>query len=148
MTKLFDIKIEGFEEVFKTLDKLDDKLQKKVMRPALRAGATVIKKSAQAKSPVGKGPGAGKNKKHIKVKALKRSRNTIGVMIQTGTREQLNIPRDEFGYYPMILEYGSQKQKKQPFMKPALEQNHAKATNVIGKKVKSGLEKLLRGKKK
>ena len=144
MTKLFDLKIEGFEEVFKTLDTLDDKLQGKIMRPALRVGATIIEKAAKAKSPVGI---TGKNKRFIKVKALKRSRKTIGVMIQTGTREQLGIPRDEFGYYPMVLEFGSKNQKKDPFMKPALQQNHAKATSAIGKEVKSGLKKLLKGKK-
>jgi len=144
MTKLFDIKIEGFEEVLKTFDTLDDKLQKKVMRPALRAGAKIIQKAAKRLSPTL----SGKNKRFIKVKSLKRSRKTIGVAIQTGTRQELGIPRDEFGYYPMVLEFGSENQKKQPFMKPALKQNHAKATNEIGKAVKSGIAKILRGKKK
>jgi len=144
MTKLFDMKLEGFEDVLKTLDTLTDKMQKKAMRPALRAGSKIIQKAAKAKSPTL----SGKNKRFIKVKSLRRSRNIVGVAIQTGTREQLGIPRDKFGYYPMILEYGSKDQKKQPFMKPALEENRVKATAAIGKKLKSEIEKILRGKKK
>lgn len=144
MSKLFDLKLEGFEDVIKTFNTLDDKLQKKAMRPALRAGAKIIQKAAKNKSPTL----TGKNKKFIKVKSLKRSRGSVGLAIQTGTREQLGIPRDEHGYYPMVLEYGSKHVKKQPFMKPALEQNREKSTKAIGKKLKAGIEKILRGKKK
>ena len=143
MTRFIELQLEGFDDVIKTFEKLDDKLQAKVMRPALRAGAKVIAKAAKNKSPTL----TGKNKRFIKVKALKRSRKTIGVAIQTGTREELGIPRDEFGYYPMALEYGTQHIKKRPFMRPALEQNRGKAILAIGKKMKGGIEKILRGKK-
>lgn len=139
MGRLFDLKIEGFESVIKTFNRLPDKLQKKALRPALRAGAKIIQKAAKEKSPTL----SGKNKKFIKIKSLKRSRLEIGVEIQTGTREELDIPRNEFGYYPMTLEYGSQHVKKQPFMKPALEQNRVKATNAIAKELGKQIKKLL-----
>lgn len=139
MTKLFDLKLEGFEGVLKTFNKLPDRLQKKALRPALRAGTKIIQKAAKALAPTK----SGKHKKFMKIKSLKRSRDTIGMLLQTGTREQLGIPRDEFGYYPMVLEYGSKNQKKQPSMKPALERNRSKATNEIGRELGKQLNKIL-----
>ena len=144
MTRLFDLEVKGFKAVIKTFNVLDDNLQRKVLRQALRSGAKIIQKAAKAKSPVGI---TGNNKKFIKIKSLKRSRVTVGVAVVTGTREQLGIPRDEFGYYPMVLEYGSKHVKKQPFMKPALEQNREKVIKEIAKKIEAGIEKILRGKK-
>lgn len=140
MSKLITLQLDGFEEVIKIFEKLPATLQKKALRPALRAGAKIILKAAKAKSA----KLTGKNRRFIKIKSLKRSRKSIGVMIQTGTREQLGIPRDEQGYYPMVLEYGSKNVKRRPFMKPALRENHAAATRAIGKALEKNIEKVVK----
>lgn len=140
MSKLFDLELKGFENVLAQFNTLEDKVQKKALRPALRAGAKIIQRAAKSKSP----RASGKNRKFIKIKSIKRKRGSVGLMIQTGTRQQLEIPLDKQGYYPMVLEYGSEHVRKQPFMRPALEQNRPKATDAIGKELKKRIEKLVK----
>lgn len=140
MSRLFDLELTGFENVLAQFNTLDDKVQKKALRPSLRAGAKIIQKAAKSKSP----RLSGKNRKFIKIKSIKRTRKSIGLMIQTGTRQQLGIPLDEHGYYPMVLEYGSKNVRRQPFMKPALEQNRAKAIKAIGKELEKRIASIVR----
>lgn len=142
-SKLVDLEITGFEHVIKQFSTLDGKIQKKALRPALRAGAKVIQKSAKSKAP----RLSGRLRKFIKVKSLKRSRGQIGVAIQTGTRLELQIPRDEQGYYPFSIEFGTKNVKKQPYMKPALREKRNEATAAVGKKLEMMIDKILKASK-
>jgi HK97 gp10 family phage protein len=133
----------GFEEVRATFDVLPEKLKKKALRPALRSGAKVIQKDAKARAPKGK-YSTGRNKKYIKIKSLKRSRKSFGVKVQTGTRQELGIPRDAKGYYPFSLEYGTKKTPARPYMRPALSTNRKKATMEVGRKLKTKIDDIVR----
>lgn len=143
-TKIAELKISGFDEVLKVFKTLEPKLQKKALRPALRAGAKVIQKSAKQKAH----RDSGLNAKFIKVKSLKRSRGQIGVMIQTGTREQLQIPKSDKGYYPFTEEFGTRKRPAHAYMKPALSEKHQEATRAVGKELGKRQDKIIAGMKK
>lgn len=130
------LELKGFEELGKAFDSLEPQMQKKALRPALRAGARVIQKAAKQKAHTH----SGLNAKWIKVKSLKRSRGSIGVSVQTGTREQLGIPRSAKGYYPFSEEYGTRTKAAHPYMRPALSENVLQATDAIGKELEKRLD--------
>ena len=110
------LKLDGFEDVIKIFETLDEKMKKKALRPALRDGAKVIQKDAKRRAH----KRSGANRKNIKVRAMKRSRTQFGYMVRTGTRKELGIPEDEEYYYPAVEEYGGVNHNAHPYMRPAL----------------------------
>jgi len=99
---IVEVKIEGFPLVSKKFNTLPGRVRKKHLRPAMRAGAKIIKNAAVSLVSVDEG----KLRKSLKVKSPKRSRVRFGVMIQTGTAKELGIKETKNrGYYPMSLEY-------------------------------------------
>ena len=142
--KLAEITIQGYDDVIRNLKQLDHKIQLKVMRSALRAGAKVIQRNARQLVPTD----TGNMKKNIKLKSLKRSKKQMGVNIVTGTRESMGIPQKGKGYYPFSVEYGTSEMKAQPFMRPALEGNRVAATKAIGDTLEKGIKKVVAKMKK
>lgn len=138
------LELSGFEEVTKLFETLDTKIKKKALRPALRAGAKVIQKDAKARAH----KRSGKNAKNIKVKSMKRSRKEFGVMVQTGTREELGIPADEKGYYPFSEEFGTRKNPAHPYMRPALSSKRQEATAAVGIHLQKNIKTIIMKAKK
>lgn len=122
------LELTGFDEVIKIFETLEPKLKKKALRPALRAGAKIILAAAKIKAH----RFSGLNAKFLKVKSMKRSRKSIGVVIQTGTRQQLKIPGSDKGYYPFSEEYGTKDTPAHPYLRPALKENSMIALQAIG----------------
>ncbi len=133
--KFLDIKIAGFEDLNKNLKKLNEKVQTRITKAALKKGANVILAAAKQNTP----SDSGANHMNLKVKAIrkKRSSTNIGFAIQTGTREELGIKGK--GYYPFSLEYGTKDTEAQPYLRPALEDNREKAIQVIGKALEKSI---------
>lgn len=77
------VKVEGAAELKKALEQLAPKLQRKVLRKALRAGARPILKRTKATAPVDQGL----LKRALTIRALKtRKRGLVGVKITTGRK--------------------------------------------------------------
>lgn len=132
-----DFKLKGFSRVTRAFNKLDGKLKKKHLRPALRAGAKVIKNAAQSLAPKDKG----KLKSTMKIRALKRSRKNFGVFIRTGTATELGIPNTPGrGYYPFTVEYGTDTQPAKPYMRPALMNNDERARKAVADRIWRGIK--------
>lgn len=143
-TKIAGLELTGFEEVIRVFETLEPKLQNKAIQPALREGGKVIQISAKQKAH----RDSGLNAKFIKVKSLKRSRGRRGVMIQTGTREQLQIPKSDKGYYPFTEEFGTRKRPAHAYMKPALEEKKEEAIRAVGKELGKRQDKIIAAMKK
>lgn len=135
-----DIKISGFPDLNKTLKKLNEKTQTRLIKAALKKGANIILDAAKQNTP----SKTGANHMHLKIKTIrkKKSSTNIGFTIQTGTREELDIKSK--GYYPFSLEYGTQDMEAQPYLRPALEDNRDKAIQVVGKSLEKGIARALR----
>jgi len=118
------------------LKRLDAKVQKKVVRKALRAGAKMV--LAAARALVSADTGA--LRAGLKPRALKARRGTFGVQVMTPTREQLGIPADASGYYPAVLEYGAEGHPARPFLRPALDQARSTATSAIREAIVQGID--------
>ena len=133
----FEIELAGFEELSKAFNILPEKVQKRMIGPSLKEGAEIIETASKLLSP----RLTGKNIEFIHLKKLKPRGKLSGWSIQTGTRSELGIARNEKYYYPAVLEFGSKHVDSKPFMRPALEQNRDKAIKAVAelleKKMKS-----------
>jgi HK97 gp10 family phage protein len=137
MPKAFiDITMLGDKELEKALAAIDEKMQKKLMQNALREGAKIIAEEAKVRAP----KRTGMLKRSIKVRALhQKKRGTLGVQVQTGTRRELGISEQAYGYYPAALEYGWRMKRSgehvpaKPYMRPALDTKRGQAFRVIGR---------------
>lgn len=116
----FEIEVVGADELEQAFLQLEKKDRRRFLRKALREAFKPVLREIRAAAPRDRGILARK----IKLRATKRSRSAIGVKIETGTREQLGIPKSEGtklpGYYPAHVELGTKTRAARPFMRPAL----------------------------
>lgn len=92
--------ITGSAELDRKLSTLPTRVQKKVLRPGVRAGAKVMQTAAKAAVPVL----SGVYRQSLKVRAAKRSRkNPNAVRVNVVTGESLFRGK---GFYGAFLEYG------------------------------------------
>lgn len=134
MAKMVDITMLGDKKLSRKLARLPVAMQRKVVRPSLRAGAKPMLASAKQNCPVK----TGKLKKSLKLRALKARRGNFGVMVRTGTREDLGIPADAKGYYPIAVEFGHggpQPAPAHPYIRPAFDTNKERAKRIIAREI-------------
>lgn len=105
------IQLKGEGELEKMFNNLPRRLQVKVIRPGLRAGAKVVKIfcTHEAQAALSETPQPPPHVADLfKIKAMKRDRSAkarIGFIVITGTRAALGLKPDD-GYYPAHIEYG------------------------------------------
>ena len=137
-----DISLLGDKALSKKLRRLETKVQKKIVRKALRAGARPILASAKALVPYSEGlrRRSGKHLRDtLKLRALKARKGRFGVQVLTGTREELGIAANESGYYPLSLEYGGGNAPAQPYLRPALDMNRVRSTRIVHYTIRRGI---------
>lgn len=127
--------IKGLEELIKNLTALPDKLEKRVIRAAVRQGANVIKKKAQDYVPVDKGD----LKKSIKVSGSKAKPGVIAFKVRpTGNKKKgISI------FYGRFQEFGTSKMPAHPFMRPAYDEAGEDVLNVVINTIKSKLHEVV-----
>ena len=128
MAKGFDISIVGDKKLIRKFKTLEAKTQKKFVRKALRAAGKPVLAAAKQKVPVREG----KLKKSLKLRAIKRSRTGVGVLIKTGNREELGIKPGEKGFYPFSVEYGTANTPEQSYLRAGMDENRDKALKILG----------------
>lgn len=89
MAKSGLVVITGDKEIDRRLKSLLPRIQKKVLRSAMRKGMKLVLADAQARVPVL----TGLTKEHLKLKAMKRSRSRVGLNVQVGNAEGLTKTR-------------------------------------------------------
>ena len=97
-----DFKLTGAPELSRAFTRLSGQMQKKIARKALRAGGKIVLAAAKRfAAPLSK-----RLARLLKLRARKRSRTKIGFNIWTPLREQLGIPEDAKGHWPVAWEMG------------------------------------------
>lgn len=141
MPNIIDISMLGDKALTKKLGKLPGRLQKKVLRQAMRKAAKPI--LADIKQSISSIRVTGLHtdplKKKTKIKSLKRSRNKIGVRITTPTRDELGIPADSKWYWPAHIELGTSKEPAQPFMRGPFNAARQKTLTTIKQETGKGI---------
>lgn len=138
--RLINIELLGEPELQAKLDALEFKVQRKVIRKAIRAGGRSVLEAARANVPID----TGALKAGLKLRAIKRTRTGFGVYIRTPTRAELAIDENDPGYYPAVLEYGADGHRPQPFLRPAMDANRDKAKARIVEELRKGITGIIR----
>ena len=152
--------IKGFKELDEALKQFPIKLQRNILRHAVKQGANVIKRAAIAMAPVGK---TGKLRRAIKVGVGKKRKNIYAVTYIVGLNKKL-------AWYGRLVEMGAAahiikiRRKKaltiddkivgtvvkhpgivhrKPFMRPAIDNYAGQAILAIKNDLIQGIEKNL-----
>lgn len=145
MGKFVDISLAGDKEVIKNLKRLKITLQKKITRKALRAAAKPVLALAKTRVPRVTGERTDIIRKKLKIRALKRARGAIGVIIQAPTRIDLGIEATDRYYYPAAIELGTSDTSAQPFMRTSMKERNESSLKIVAAEVKKGIAETLRG---
>lgn len=135
-------KIEGGADLSRRLLELNDKLQKKILRSAVVAGAQVIKKRAKQIARSKGIEDTGALIRNIAGK-VEKQRNPEYVQINIGVRHGKPNPkakRQDDPFYWHMHEFGTSKMAARPFIRPAFEETKEEALGAMVERVKKGLE--------
>ena len=126
-----DISFLGDKQLSRKLSRLDNKMQRSIVRKALRQAAAPVLGGAKALAPVL----TGRMRDSLRIRASKGRRGTIGVVIETGKRDELGISKDDQYFYPTVIEY-----KYKSFMRASLDANQQAAFAIAKQFIKSQVE--------
>lgn len=140
MARFVDISVLGDKALERKLRKLDERVQKKIVRKALRSGAKPVLADAKAYVPID----TGALESELKITASRARRGFFGVQVATPPRSILGIGPDDKGYYPAILEYGSDKMEPIPYLRPAFDNNRGRALAIIRDVLVKGVREAVR----
>lgn len=156
-----DIEIKGASELQRILKELPEKLERVVMRGALRAGAVEIQREAKALAPVDSGKlrdsirisGGVKRGAYVysqvKVGGVKKGDAFYAHMVEFGTKPHEIKPKSAPSLFLAGILRASVKHpgaRARPFMRPAFDNKAEDATKAFGKYIAERLAKLAGGK--
>lgn len=138
-----ELHVTGLADIQKLLDTLPVKIEKNIMRQALRAGCNVIKETAKQMAPVGPpsakgakvyGGYAGALRDSIRVGArIKGGKVTAYVKAGGKTKKGADV------FYAHMLEYGTVNMRARPYMRPALDSQASAAIVAAAEYMKARL---------
>ena len=135
-------KIEGGADLSRRLLELNDKMQKKILRSAVVAGAQVVKKRAKQIARSKGIEDTGALIRNIAGK-VEKQRSPEYVQINIGVRHGKPNPkakRQDDPFYWHMHEFGTSKMAARPFIRPAFEETKEEALGAMVERVKKGLE--------
>jgi len=135
MARRIDLSLLGDKRLERQLKRLPVIAQRKVVRRAMREAARPVQAEAERLAPRGE---TGRMAATIKIKAAK-GKAGLGVVVQTGTREELGIAADDPYYYPFAVEYGHGDVPAHPFMRPAMDNMRPTAMAIVARVVRERL---------
>jgi HK97 gp10 family phage protein len=136
------VSLVGVEEVRRRLKELEPRLQKKVLRQAMRKGMKVVQRAVQANAPR---PGAdpyatGATRKAVKVRAVKsKRRDRIGIDVRIGAGSFVGKQ-----FYAAFREFGTSRQPARPIMGPAYASAGPAARDLARREILAGVAREVR----
>lgn len=126
------VHIEGWEELRRKFRDLGDRMQKNVVRGALRSAATPVLKEAHALAPKDEHDLANAIAMTVSVK---KNESSAAVGIK---RRQEGAP----ARYAHLQEFGTRHHRAQPFLRPALDNKRGDVIDRFADAVKSQIKRL------
>jgi HK97 gp10 family phage protein len=115
-------------EVRRAFKDLGKKVQGKIVRQSLRAGAKVLAKEVKEEAP----EDTGKLKASVKLKAGKRKKDVISILVDvSGGHETAFVAS---------VEYGNLENKARPFIRPSFEKKKDEVRDLVLDRMKHGIE--------
>lgn len=130
------IVVTGIREIDRALKELEPKIQRKVLRQAMRSGMKLVLQDALMRVPVL----TGLLKKNVKLRAMKRSRNRQGLLVQVKSDEGfVKVSKAGMRYwYPASVEFGHGTVPPHPFMRPAYDLRGPEARDTTMRELLEG----------
>lgn len=166
------IEVKGLRELGQAMKALEEDVKMRICRAAVQAGAKIIKDKAIAKAPVAPEPYEVVDQVYNKavqrgkgVEGLKKKRKANTMIVQPRnigrnivtkrvprsqmTAETVVAIRGKFkdGYanrIAILQEFGTVKQKPQPFMRPAFDEGKGPAVEAIKERLRRRIDKAVR----
>lgn len=142
MGNWFEVKLEGVKELEKQFKSLEPKIARKIVRQSLRKAAKPMLMTMQAKVPVGvdpeEDPHIGKLKGSLKIRAMKRKKNSYGIVIGTALKWFIGY------FYGAHVEFGTSKMSARPFMRPAFDEKKGEAESILVQEIREGLSEAVK----
>lgn len=138
---MIEIKISGLKELKDALQKLPERVQKRVLRGATMAGAQVIKKAAKQRAPVGTVPHKDAKGRTIAPGNLRKSIIARAKKGASKTSVTVSVGPSSRGFYGMFHEFGTSKMAARPFLRPAFDDNKERAVEAIKERLSAGIER-------
>ena len=133
------IKLEGAQELIYALQGMEPQLAKRVLGSAMREGAKPMLATAKANCPVsvdgshGNPPGTARNS--LKIRAKKRRKGIVCVMIQTRAGDFKGK-----AFYVSFLEYGTKHIAALSFMRKAFDTTKMASMAIAKRQISVGIE--------
>lgn len=149
--------ISGMVELGRAFAELDGRVQKRVRRNALAAGARVFRDAARAKAPVlqvatpTRKPGTLKKAITVKVDRPHGSEQEARVWVKGIGKAKIAEFKKASGkggaanpddpFYHWMVEFGTVKMPARPYMRPAFEESKFAAADAVKSRISNGIEK-------
>lgn len=135
------VQTKGLRELKKALDALPDKINKKVLDSAVRAGANVIKKEAQSNVNIRPTQNDNEGGKRNRAPGSLRKGISVAKVKGTGTRVHFVVGTRKKAFYGRFLEFGTKHIAPRPWLRPAYESKKAAAQAAFVKSLSRGLKR-------
>lgn len=154
--KTGNIQITGLADLEKRLLAFPDKLAGNILGGAIRAGAVVIQREAQAKAPMSNAPHYLTSKRtaimkkmgnHYSVNLIQPGTLKKSIRVKKAPRKSRSVPIEYWVYvskriwYWKFVEFGTSKMVARPFMRPAFDIMKEKATERIREYLAARIDK-------
>jgi len=127
--------ITGIKDIDRRLRTLEPRIQKKVVRQAMRRGMKLMADAVRSRVPIY----TGLSRKAVKVRAVKkRKRSSIMIEVALSSKIMGTVKPSPKGavFYPAVVEY-----KKHPFMRPAFQAKGEATRQYIINDLRFGIER-------
>jgi HK97 gp10 family phage protein len=139
-----NVELMNLKELKQALRRLKPAVARKALRKAFRAGAHQMKEGVRDQIIMQELIDTGRMRDTLKVRSIG-GRRDIGMIVQTGTREQLGIAPGDPYFYPAALEYGTPTIRPKQFMRRAFLMNAKAVENITRREVERELIAAERG---
>ena len=123
--------ITGLKELQEALKQLPANIARNALRGAVNAGATVIRKEAQARAP----KDTGVLRRALYQKQIRELSSAVQQTFFVGVRQGKSAKKTKKGtldaFYGRFVEFGTSKMPARPFMRPAFEAQKGAAVAAI-----------------
>lgn len=136
-TRLF--RLDGVDQFIKKLAKVRAGRELRgEIRKVLRMAARPVLATARQIAP----EDSGDLRRSLVIRAAKRTRRGIGVVVRPGTRAEIGISADAKGYYPTHIEFGTENITAVPYLRDAIKLERVDSFEIIFTGVGKAIERI------
>ena len=125
----------GVKELDRQFQKLPQNVQRKMLRSSFRSSAKLVARKAKNKTPVLRGD----LRRGIKVRAGKRSRNSVSINVGVDTSSLQTTDPGKTDFYAAFVELGTKHIEAESFLRNALTEEEKKVLQNIYRDIGSQL---------